>query len=457
MASIEFEREHWATRIGFILAAVGSAVGLGNIWRFPFQTGQEGGAAFLVVYLFFILLIGLPAMLVEFVIGRRAERNPIDAFSRLGYRKWTVVGAIALLGGFLIMSFYAVVAGWVARYTLASATGGYFDDPEGYFVAVAEGPEAVAFQVLFLAATVGIVALGVQRGIELAVKLLVPSLIAMMVLLIAYGATLDGAMEGYQYYLSPEPGAIAEDWQSILPAAMGQAFFTLSLGMGIMITYASYIDDDRNLIGDGGWIVGIDTAIAIMAGLMIFPVLFTIGVEPGAGGAGELFVGVGGAIAGLPGAELVGILFFGTVLVAALSSAISITEVTVSFLIDHYQLDRPTAAAAVGGALFVIGLPTAMDLAVLELYDELTAEVFLPTTMLLLVLFVGWVYEDAIDEFSKGVDRPWAPDAWLWHVRTVILVVIAITLTVSLYGVVTEPPEIVTGLFTTLVGQAVPA
>jgi len=262
------EREQWATRTGFILAAVGSAVGLGNIWRFPFQTGQEGGAVFLLVYLAFILVIGIPAVLVEFVLGRRSERNPIDTFDRLGYAPWKVVGAFAVVGGFVVMSFYAVVAGWILRYTAVSATGAYFDNPESYFLAVSAGHEAVLFQFLFLAVTVGVVALGIQRGIELAVKALVPALVVLMVGLIVYAGTLDGAGAGYEWYLSPEFGVLADNWRSILPAAMGQAFFTLSLGVGAMITYASYIGEDRNLGVDTGWIVGVDTAIAAMAGLV---------------------------------------------------------------------------------------------------------------------------------------------------------------------------------------------
>ena len=439
-------RETWATRIGFILAAVGSAVGLGNIWRFPFQVGQEGGAAFIVVYLLLIIIIGLPAMLVEFSIGRRSKRNPINAFGALGYRRWVAVGVIGVLTGFILMSFYAVVGGWVMRYTFASLTGGYFAEPDTYFDTIASGWDAVAFQFLFLAITVGIVGLGVRRGIELAVTVLVPALVVMLLGLIIYAATLDGASAGYSYYLSPEPGAISENWQSILPAAMGQAFFTLSLGMGIMITYASYVDEERSLLADGGWIVGTDTAIALLAGLLIFPVLFTIGVSPGDGGAGELFVGVGGAIADLPAAEVIGLLFFGAVLVAALSSAISLTEVAVSFIIDHFQIRRPLAAGMIGVLLFIFGLPTALDIAFLELYDELTAEVFLPLTMLLLVVFVGYVYREAIDEVSKGVRYTWMPKAWLWHVRTIILITIAFTLVVSIYSLVTDPPEILTSL-----------
>lgn len=435
------ERETWATRIGFILAAVGSAVGLGNLWRFPFQAGQEGGSAFLVVYLAFVVLIGLPAILVEFVIGRRAEQNPITAFDRLGYRAWTFVGVVAVTGGIIIMSFYAVVAGWIARYLVGSVTGAYFDDSAAYFESVAAGPDALALHFLFLAVTAAVVYFGVQRGIELAVKFMVPALLALMVVLVGYAATLEGASEGYAYYLSPEPGVIAANWQSILPAAMGQALFTLSLGMGIMITYASYVADDRSLAIDGGWIAAIDTLVAILAGLMIFPVVFTVGAAPEETGPAALFVGVGDAIASLPAGEVIGVLFFGTVLLAALSSAISLFEVPVSFLIDATDLERPGATAAVASVIFVLGIPTALDTAVLEIYDAVTAQLFLPLTTLLLVLFVGWFYDEALDEVSRGMERDWLPNAWLWHVRTLLLVVIGLTLVVSVTELAGTLPE----------------
>ena len=431
------QREQWATRIGFILAAVGSAVGLGNIWRFPFQVGQEGGAAFLVVYLLFVLVIGLPAILVEFVIGRRAERNPITAFERLGYGPWKFIGAIGVFTGFIILSFYTVVAGWVTRYFFASFTGTYFADPEAYFLGIASGIDALAFHLLFVILTAGIIVGGVQRGIELAVKVMVPAIIVLFLFLIAYAFTLEGAAQGYAYYLSPEPGTIGANWRSILPAAAGQALFTLSLGMGVMITYASYLGEDRNLGGDGGWIVALDTLIAVMAGLIIFPVLFTIGAEPGEGGAGELFIGVGGAIADLPLNWLIGALFFGTITIAALSSAISIMEVIVSYLIDAFEMERTSATGIVGGAIFLLGAPTALDLAVLEIYDTITAELLLPLGMFFLVLFTGWFYEEAIDEVSRGTAQGTGgtlPTLWLWHVRTVLLVLIGVVLAVSITG-----------------------
>lgn len=427
-------REHWGTRIGFILAAVGSAVGLGNVWRFPFQVGEEGGASFLFIYLVLIVLIGLPAMLVEFSIGRRSQRNPIDAFDKLGYKNWSFVGIICVVTGFIILSYYSVVAGWTIQYTAASFTGAYFDDPAAYFGGVMEGMGALGFHALFMSIVVGIVALGVQRGIELCVKVLVPAIVVLLVGLAVYGLTLDGAMAGIAYYLTPDFGVLAAEWTDILPSAAGQAFFTLSLGMGAMITYSSYIGEQDNLVSDSGWIVGLDTGIAFLVGLVIFPVLFAVGLDPSSPGAGALFVGFGEAIAEAPGSRVIGVFFFGTVLIAAISSGISILEVVVSFVIDHFEIDRVVAAVGIGTAIFLVGVPTAFDGEILTLYDGVVAEVLLPLGMGLLVLFVGWVYDDAREEVSTGLGV--APDSlfpvvWQWHVRTVILVVIVLVIVLS--------------------------
>ncbi|OUJ18216.1 Na+-dependent transporter of the SNF family [Methanonatronarchaeum thermophilum] len=449
-----FERENWATRMGFILAAVGSAVGLGNIWRFPFQVGQEGGAAFLLIYLLFIFAIGFPAMLVEFVIGRRSQRNPINAFEELGYKKWMFAGAIGVVTAFVILAFYSVVGGWVFRYAGASLTGAYFADPTAYFNSIAMGYDALAFHAVFMLLTGGIVFFGIKRGIEIAVKLMVPAIVVLLIFLGIYALTLEGAMDGISWYLEPDFAVLAENWTSILPAAAGQAFFTLSLGMGAMITYSSYLGEDKNLGKDGASIVGLDTLIAIMTGFVVFPILFTIGVSPGEGGAGELFVGLGGAIAELPGiaAEVVGFLFFFTVLIAALSSAISILEVVVSFIVDNFRIDRKIAASAVSLAIFLTGVPVALDLYWLDIYDHLTAYILLPLGMFFLVVFVGWIYEEAEEELAKGVGNRSLIRAWLWHVRIPILIIIGIVLLLNFDWYLAEYAGVsyidwITGLF----------
>jgi NSS family neurotransmitter:Na+ symporter len=432
------QRETWATRTGFILAAVGSAVGLGNVWRFPFAVGQEGGAAFLLVYFLFVVLIGFPAMLVEFTIGRRTERNPVGALAALGGRTWRYVGLVFVVTGFTILSYYSVIAGWTIRYTIASLTGAYAADPEAYFGVASVGWDAVAFHALFMIAVLAVIGLGIRSGIELAVKLMVPTIILLGVMLAAYAFTLPGAGEAYAYYLSPDPAVIAANWQTILPAAAGQAFFTLSLGMGVMITYSSYLAEDRNLAEDGAIIIGFDTGIAFLMGLIVFPFLFSAGVDPGEGGPGTLFISLAAAFAELPAGGILGAIFFGTVAIAALSSAISLMEVPVSYVIDEFDVDRLTATLGIGGAIFVLGIPPALDLIFLDLFDLFADAILLVLGGLLVSIFVGWlVPDDALDELGKGIgDLGSIGSAWVWAVRIPVVIVLAISLYLGIVGYV---------------------
>ncbi|QUO48824.1 MULTISPECIES: sodium-dependent transporter [Halorubrum] len=442
-------RETWATRMGFILAAVGSAVGLGNVWRFPFITGQYGGSSFLITYLAFVALIGFPAILVEFVIGRRTERNPVGALRELGSGVWSYAGWLFVVTGFVILSYYSVVAGWFLRYTLIGITEGYtLTDPSeanALYQSVSAGLDAVVFHALFMLLVVGIIAAGVRRGIELSVKVMVPAILVLLVGLAAYGSTLDGASAAYAYYLSPDFGTIAANWTEILPAAAGQAFFTLSLGMGVMITYASYLGEDRNLAADAGAIATIDTLVAVLVGFVVFPVLFSVGIEPGTGGPGAIFVSLTAAFAGIPGGRVLGIVFFGMVGIAALSSAISILEVLVSYLIDEVGVARVPAAAAVGAAVFLLGVPVAVDTIFLGLYDGLAYGILLVLGSLLLVLFVGWVVPDlGREELRKGIADVGGLDvAWIWVVRLPVAIVILVSLILG----VTDYVDFLTGGF----------
>ncbi len=433
--SLEKIRESWATRVGFVLAAVGSAVGLGNVWRFPFQVGETGGAAFLVVYLFFVLLIGIPAMLVEFSIGRDTRLNPVGALAEYGGGAWKYIGGLFVFIAFVILSYYSVIAGWVVRYFLDSFTGAYSDTPGEYFVEISTGLDAVLFHAVFMAAAIAIVAYGIRQGIEVAVKVMVPSIVVLLVALAVYAFTLEGAAEAYAFYLSPDFGEIAADWQSVLPAAAGQAFFTLSLGMGIMITYSSYLEEDRNLGEDTGIIVAFDTGIAFIVGLVVFPILFTVGILPDEPGPGAIFVTLAQTFGEIPLGAVVGIVFFGVFALAALSSAISILEVVVSYAVDELGAERKRAAFGIGGAAFLIGLPVAFDSAYIDLYDQLAAEVLLVLGSLLLVVLVGWfAAERALKELEKGTSGLGTlGTVWIWLVR----VPVAIVLVVSLYlGVV---------------------
>ncbi|WP_331233703.1 sodium-dependent transporter [Natronorarus salvus] len=428
------ERETWATRTGFILAAVGSAVGLGNIWRFPFVVGEGGGSAFLFVYLLFIVLIGVPAILVEFVIGRRTELNPVGALRELGGGAWRYLGYVFFVTAFVILSYYSVVAGWFVRYFLIGLGEGYdVEDAEAagaLFETVSVGLDSLAFHALFMAATIGIVALGIRRGIELAVKVMVPALVVLLVSLAVYAATLPGAGEAYAYYLSPDFDVIAENWRTLLPDAAGQAFFTLSLGMGVMIVYASYLGEDRNLAEDGAIIVSLDTAFAVLVGFVVFPIIFSAGADPEQETVGAIFFSLTEAFSGVTGGTVLGMLFFGTVAIAALSSAISLLEFVVAYFMDEFGLRRRSAALVAGGSIFLLGVPVTQDLIFLDLLDGFADAILLVLGGLMLALFVGWVMPDvAREELSRGIGDlgSWGV-AWIWAVRVPIVVVLAVAL-----------------------------
>jgi NSS family neurotransmitter:Na+ symporter len=436
-------RETWATRIGFILAAVGSAVGLGNIWRFPFQTAENGGAAFLLVYLIAVLLIGIPAILAEFVIGRRSKQSAIGAFEALGRPRWRVVGALGVFGGFWTLSYYSVVGGWVLRYAVGSVTGAYLGEAESYFGAISAGPEAVAFHAAFMVVTVVIVAFGVKRGIEAATTLMVPSIVILMLGLAVYAFTLAGSGAGYDYFLSPDVGELLANLDTVIPAAVGQAMFSLSLGFAVMITYASYIDRDENLGVDGLSIAITNTFVGVLAGLVVFPLLAAQGVDYGGAGPGAIFVTIPTALADLPGvvARVIGFVFFFVVLIAALSSAISLLEVVTSHIVDNYDFGRKPTALSLGVIIFLLGLPSALDTAWLTWFDTVAVNLLLPLAVLGVVLFVGWVLSDeATDELGRGAPSltDIAP-AWLWSLRTVVLLAVVGTILLGV-GKLTVPP-----------------
>ncbi|SDX80175.1 sodium-dependent transporter [Halopenitus persicus] len=431
-------RSTWRTRIGFILAAVGSAVGIGNIWRFPWLTAENGGAAFLTVYLLLVVGVGVPGLIGEFVIGRRSNRNPVGAFDELAGRWFRPLGAVALLASTVILSFYSVVGGWILRYTAASTTGAYFTAPQEYFAAIDYGLGAVGFHVLFLAMTVAIVYLGVERGIEVSTTVMVPGIVLLFGALAVWASTLPGAGGGYDFYLSLDVAYLRENLFSVLPAAAGQALFTLSVGAGTMLTYSSYLGEDRSLAADGTLIAVLNTAIGVLAGLVIFPLLFSLGVSPGQGGPGALFVSLAGAFAELPYSRLVGVVFFGVVLLAALSSAISILEVLVAYLVDEHGLSRERATLGTGGLFLVTGSIAALSPAVFALLADTLANVVLTAGLLGFLLFDGWVLGRlAREEYARGA----GPIArlfelpWYYAIAVVLPVFLAFTLVTGVGGI----------------------
>jgi len=403
------------------------------------------------MYLFFVLLIGLSAILAEFVVGRRTELNPVGALREVGGSSWRYLGGLFIVIGFVILSYYSVVAGWVLRYFVGSLTGGYFGEPEAYFVAIATGTDALLFHAIFMALVIGIVSFGVKRGIELTVKSMVPLLVVLMVVLAVYAATLPGSAEGYAYYFSPEFSVIVNDWQSIVPAAAGQAFFTLSLGMGVMITYASYLGEDRNLGFDGVTIIGLDTGIALLAGLVAFPILFAAGIGAADPGAGAIFVALAGAFSEIAYGQVLGTVFFFAFALGALTSAISLMEVVVSYAIDEHGMERRRATAVIGLGMFLLGAPVTIDLVMVDLYDILAAQILLPLGGILLVILVGWIInEEMVDELSRGIgDLGSLGVAWIWMLRVPVVLVLVVSLGLAVMGYV----DFLTGPFAEFLGS----
>jgi len=333
------QREQWGSKLGFILAASGSAVGIGNIWKYPHMAGQNGGAAFTVVYLVCILVVGLSIVIAEFVIGRRTQLSPVGAFETLAPKtNWKWLGFLGVASAFVILSFYGVVGGWILKYVVISVTGGFKElagDPDSAgnvfnnFITGTWSP--IFFQVIFMTVCIWVIVNGVKGGIEKWSKIMMPLIIILLGMLAVRGMTLPGGMEGISFLFKPR---FEDLTASSVVLALGHSFFTLSLGMGTMITYGSYLGRKQNLLNSALWVITLDTAIAMLAGVAIFTTVFALGANP-AEGPGLIFVVLPSVFPQLDAGTLWGTLFFFLLFMAALTSAISILEVVTAYFIDH--------------------------------------------------------------------------------------------------------------------------
>ncbi len=395
-------RELWTSRVAFILAAAGSAVGLGNIWRFSYVVGTNGGAAFIIVYLIIIAVIGYPMMVTEIALGRKTHKNAIGAFKALAPNTpWWLVGALGVLAGFVILSFYSVVAGWSVSYIFKTIGGSLGADADfaGVFVGhITSAWAPVIWHAVFMAITLGIIAAGVVGGIGRAVRILMPALFVLLIILVLRSLTLPGAGAGVAFILQPDFSELTA--QSIL-GAVGQAFFTLSLGMGCMITYGSYLNDKDDVPDNGAWVVALDTGVALLAGFAIFPAVFALGFDPAAG-AGLAFITLPAVFASMPGGVLFGVLFFVLLSIAALTSAISLLEVVVAWLVDEYDWSRKKASLIIGVLIFLVGVPASLSngaisfniagMPFFDFLDFLQESILLPLGGLLTAVFAGHVW-----------------------------------------------------------------
>jgi NSS family neurotransmitter:Na+ symporter len=402
-------REVFATRAGFLLAAAGSAVGLGNMWRFPYQASEGGGAAFVLVSVLLTLLLGIPIMLAEFGIGRRGRRGPIGSLRTLGGRGWGPLGYLFVAVGLLILSYYSVIAGWTVRYGIEAAFRGFTGSPADHFAQVSAGLDAAAFHVAFMVATVLIVVGGVKGGIERASLLLMPMLFVLLLGLAVWAATLDGAATGYVVYLKPDLAEVMNP--DVWRAAASQAFFSLSLGMGGMLTFASYLERNQNLPESATIVAFTDFGVAFVAGLLVFPVIYSFGLQDAVSAStiGALFIAVPSAFEAMGAlGRVVGLFFFVVLAVGAITSAISLLEVVTASMMDETGMSRRKAALLAGSAITVVGIFPAMDTDALGLLDKLAGELLLLAGGLILAVFAAWLRPAEItDELLAGASPFW--------------------------------------------------
>lgn len=442
------ERAGFGSRVGMVLATAGSAVGLGNVWRFPFMAGENGGAAFIVIYIICILLLGIPGMISEFIVGRHAATNTVRAYDSLSRGKpWRLVGMLGILTGTIILGFYSVVAGWCLQYLYASIVGqirGDADFVRDYFVEFSSSPiKPILWAAAFILLTHTVVVRGVRRGIEKASKMLMPTLFLLLMILVVASCLLPGAMAGVEFLLKPDFSKVDG---KVMLEALGQAFFSLSLGTACLCTYASYFKKETNLTRSAFMIGLIDTLVAILSGLVIFPAAFSVGVNPDSGPS-LIFITLPNvfqqAFASMPAVGyMISILFYALLSLAALTSTISMHEIGTAYFHEELKRPRRTSAWVVTGAALVISILSslscgAMDLKLLgmpmlDFFDRLTAQAMLPLGSFLTCLFVGWYVDKDIvrGEFtSQGSLSGRAFPIYLFFVRFICpLLILAVFL-----------------------------
>jgi NSS family neurotransmitter:Na+ symporter len=420
------EREGFASRIGFIFAAAGSAIGLGNIWRFPWLVGAYGGAAFLAMYLIIVALVGITMFMGEVALGRYAQRSNVGAFKKVN-KSFSWLGSIGLIAGFMILSFYSVVGGWVIYYCFRAVIGFNMTDPtltEQLFVGFISNPlSPLFFHALFMALTIWICYNGVKDGIEKYSNIMMPALFVIILILAVRSLMLPNAIEGIKFYLVPD---ISKFSAEAALAALGQVFFSLSLGMGSILTYGSYLSKKENIPNVSLIVPLMDTTIAFIAGIVIFPAVFSYGFEPSSG-AGLTFVTLPAVFSEMPLGQLFGAAFFFLLFLAALTSAISLLEPLIAYMIEEHGWSREKAALIIGGIIFIVGCFASLSMGPLSgfkigglvFFDQLdwvSNNLLLPIGGMLTALFISWIWgtKNVLNEVTNegildfGLGKFWA-------------------------------------------------
>ncbi len=438
----------WSTRLAFILAASGSAVGLGNIWRFPYTAGEYGGGAFVLVYLLCVACIGIPIMMAEVALGRRGRQSPINTMRSLAEQEgkspaWSLLGWMGIVSGFLILSFYSVIAGWTLAYVFRAAGGAFSGidaaGSEAMFGALVGDPERLlAWHTVFMVLTVLVVARGVASGLEQAVRWLMPALLVLLIVMVAYASQAGDMPKALDYLFTPDFGRFGDRAGEAILSAMGQAFFSLSLGMGAIMIYGSYLKHDASIAQNVVIIAAMDTLVAVLAGLAIFPIVFAHGLAPGSG-PGLIFQTLPIAFGDISGGALFATLFFVLLVFAAWTSAISLLEPVVAWLVENRGFSRVRAAVLAGTTVWLLGVACLLSLnvwsgytlfgkGVLDLFDYLTANILLPLGGILIAVFAGWVLprSASADELAMGEGLGYL--LWRFLVRWVAPIAVALVL-----------------------------
>ncbi len=410
-------RGQFSSSLGFILAATGSAIGLGNLWKFPYVAGSSGGGLFVIFYILFTLLLGIPLMLAEISIGRKTKLNPIGAYKKLN-PKWKFIGAFSVLTSFIVLSYYSVVGGWVLKYFSKYLTSPNFgtDTSEFFNNFISSPTEPVIWHLIFMAITAFIVVGGVSKGIEKVSKFMLPTLFVIIIIVAVRAVTLDGAGEGLKFFLMPHLDQVStfDGAIKLMAQALGQVFFSLSIGTGIGITYGSYLKKKSNLQKDAVIISSLDSLIAILAGIAILPAVFALGFKPEAG-PGLLFEILPAVFNELPMGRLFGIAFFILLFFASVTSSMSMLEVVTSYFIDNFKIKRRTATIALASIMAVIGIFCSLSFGALSdfrifnmnIFNVLgffTDKILMPLNGILMCIFIGHFYKVSrlSDEIAIG-------------------------------------------------------
>lgn len=421
---------------GFILAAIGSSVGLGNMWKFPYITGEHGGAAFFLLFIVCLIVIGLPVLLAELAIGRAGRGSAATSFVKAGGPKaFGHLGLLQVIAPFLILTFYVIVAGWTLHYAVMSFSGNLYNNTDfgGQFTAFTEGYMPIIWQIVAIAITGWVVAKGISGGIEKFNKVLIPGLIILLIVLMIRAVTLPGAGEGVSFFLNPDFSKLSPEAALV---ALGHAFFSLSLGMGILLTYGAYVDK-RQSLGPATLAIGAgDLIYAFIAGLIIFPTTASFGIEPNAGPS-LVFIALPAAFSAMPLGSFFGGLFFILLAIAALTSSVSLLEVPTSYVMDRWNWGRTKAVVVIGALVMLVGLPSALSFGIVpgltdiggknffDWLDFVTSNILLPLGGLITTIFAGYFWKRAAD--AAGLKAGWFR-VWLFMLRYIAPVLVFLVL-----------------------------